>query len=74
MSVTPIKPIVLITGASGNLGRSVAKALGGDYKIVGLDREAKEVAPDSDDFPVLVITRGPTCRLSFARAVVHSLR
>lgn len=58
MSATPIKPVVLITGASGNLGRSVAKALSGHYKIVGMDREAKEVAPDSDDFTVLAVDLG----------------
>jgi nucleoside-diphosphate-sugar epimerase len=35
------KPIVLITGATGNLGRSLAEALGNDYLVVGLDRSAK---------------------------------
>lgn len=63
MSATPPKPIVLITGASGNLGRSVAGALAGSYQIVGLDREAREVeaasGPDSgtdgDGFPVIAV-------------------
>ncbi len=58
MSTAPIKPIVLITGASGNLGRSVAEALSGHYKIVGLDREAKDAAPGSKDFSVLAIDLG----------------
>ena len=31
------RPIVLITGATGNLGRSLGAALGPDYRIVGLD-------------------------------------
>lgn len=31
------RPIVLITGAAGNLGRSLAEALGRDYRIAGLD-------------------------------------
>jgi hypothetical protein len=42
------RPIVLITGATGNLGRSLADALGGDYRIVGLDRTTKNDA----GFPV----------------------
>src|SRR5688500_11364084 len=35
------RPIVLITGATGNLGRSLAMALGRDYRIVGLDLKAQ---------------------------------
>ena len=34
------KPLVLITGASGNLGRSIAAALDDDYTVVGLDRSS----------------------------------
>jgi nucleoside-diphosphate-sugar epimerase len=45
------KPIVLITGASGNLGRSVATALMGSYHIVGLDRKAS----NEGDFPVIAV-------------------
>jgi nucleoside-diphosphate-sugar epimerase len=41
------RPIVLITGATGNLGRSLAEALGRDYRIVGLDLKAQ-----GTDFPV----------------------
>ena len=32
------KPIVLITGAAGNIGRSLAAVLAKDYQVVGLDR------------------------------------
>lgn len=32
------KPIVLITGAAGNLGRSIGAALSNNYQVVGLDR------------------------------------
>jgi nucleoside-diphosphate-sugar epimerase len=32
------RPIVLITGAGGNLGKTLAAALSGDYRIVGLNR------------------------------------
>lgn len=41
------KPIVLITGASGNLGKSLAADLSGEYTIAGLDIKSSEV-----DFPV----------------------
>lgn len=42
------RPIVLITGAGGNLGRSIAEALGDRYRIVGLD-----TAPSRDgDYPI----------------------
>ena len=48
------KPVVLLTGAAGNLGRSVAAALAGDYRIVGLDRKARDGAPDLG-FPILEV-------------------
>lgn len=41
------RPLVLITGATGNLGASIAEALGHDYRVVGLDRGTGGV-----DFPV----------------------
>ena len=41
------KPIVLITGAAGNLGRSLAGALTDAYRIVGLDQ-----GDDKADFPL----------------------
>lgn len=44
------KPLVLITGAAGNIGRSLAEALGDAYDIVGLDRAGKQ-AP----FPLVPI-------------------
>jgi len=43
-----LRPIVLITGAAGNVGRSLGEALGRDYRIVGLDLKAEGL-----DFPVL---------------------
>ena len=49
-SRTDGKPIVLITGAAGNLGRSLAKTLGRDYRIIGLDLSAGNV-----DFPIIAI-------------------
>ncbi len=44
------KPIVLVTGAGGNLGRSVAAALKPDYRVVGMDRDVDNVG-----FPLLRI-------------------
>ena len=48
MVAADTRPIVLITGATGNLGRSLGKALGRDYRIVGLDLKAQGTG-----FPVL---------------------
>lgn len=42
------KPIVLITGAAGNIGRSLATALSDAYTIVGLDRPGSKA-----DFPLI---------------------
>ncbi len=33
------KPVVLITGAAGNLGQSIGSALAPDYRVIGIDRE-----------------------------------
>lgn len=38
------RPIVLITGAAGNLGRSLAKALDRDHRIAGLDLSTEGAA------------------------------
>jgi nucleoside-diphosphate-sugar epimerase/uncharacterized membrane protein len=36
------KPVVLITGAAGNLGVALTRELAGSYQVVGLDVEGKE--------------------------------
>ena len=41
------RPIVLITGAAGNLGRTLASALAADYRVVGLDRASEDA-----DYPI----------------------
>jgi NAD(P)-dependent dehydrogenase (short-subunit alcohol dehydrogenase family) len=35
------KPVVLITGAAGNIGRSLAATLADAYAIVGLDQKGR---------------------------------
>jgi nucleoside-diphosphate-sugar epimerase len=57
MSNTTTKPIVLVTGAAGNLGRSVATALADGYRIVGLDRTARKEGPDGR-FPIVAVDLG----------------
>ena len=42
------KPLVLITGAAGNIGRSLAAAIAPNYRIVGLDQPGTEA-----DFPLI---------------------
>jgi nucleoside-diphosphate-sugar epimerase len=41
------RPVVLITGAAGNLGRTLAAALAADYQIVGLDLSSADA-----DYPI----------------------
>jgi nucleoside-diphosphate-sugar epimerase len=41
-------PLVLITGAAGNLGATLSAALAGRYRVVGIDREAGQT-----DFPLI---------------------
>src|SRR5690606_37434332 len=36
------KPLVIITGAAGNLGQTLAQALGNEYHIIGLDRSSAD--------------------------------
>jgi len=44
------KPIVLITGAAGNIGSALIRALKNDYYVIGMDMEATEQAHDSYEF------------------------
>lgn len=44
------RPIVLITGAAGNIGRSLAAALSDAYAVVGLDQEGTEA-----EFPLIAV-------------------
>ena len=56
MTAADARPIIAVTGAAGNLGRSVAKALTDGYRIVGLDRQAREIGKEPDDsYPIIAI-------------------
>ena len=48
MRVSGSKPLVLITGAGGNIGRSLAASLAPSYRVVGLDRKV-----ETADFPTI---------------------
>ena len=49
--ITPdLRPLVLITGAAGNLGQTLARSLSDSYRVVGMDRKAQETT-----FPVLQV-------------------
>lgn len=41
----PDRPVVLVTGALGNLGRYICKSLSSAYCVVGLDRQTAEGPP-----------------------------
>ena len=64
MPTTDTRPIVLITGATGNLGRSLGEALGRDYRVVGLDLKAQ-----GTDFPVFEadFTSAPSVELAMRK-------
>lgn len=38
------QPLVVITGAAGDIGTALSEALAGDYRLVGLDQPGKEAA------------------------------
>jgi len=46
----PQKPLILITGATGNLGQSIGGKLAAHYRVVGLDRDT-----EGPDFPVIEV-------------------
>lgn len=63
MSNPRTQPIVLITGADGNVGSSLSKSLAADYRIVGLARGREQA-----DFPLI------ECDLTSDESVTRALR
>ena len=57
------KPLIVITGASGNLGQSLARAMADDFRVVGLDQIAK---PDGEQ---VVVATDVTSRRSVEEAL-----
>ena len=48
MTTPDPRPLVLITGAAGNLGQTLARSLSDSYRVVGLDQK-----PQQTPFPIL---------------------
>ncbi|MDN2566099.1 NAD-dependent epimerase/dehydratase family protein [Aquibium sp. A9E412] len=74
----PQKPIVLITGAAGNIGGHLADALSDAYHVVGLDMPGKtsphpliEIDITSDDSVALALTKFAQGYGKSIAAVVH---
>ena len=42
MNPSTQKPMIIITGAAGNLGQALVGALKQDYRIIGLDRKSAD--------------------------------
>ncbi len=66
MTTAPFRPLVLITGATGNLGQSLARALSDSYQVVGLDRKARD-----GPFPILQADFASPAAIDLA---LHKLR
>ncbi|HMO75804.1 MAG TPA: NAD-dependent epimerase/dehydratase family protein [Sphingopyxis sp.] len=62
------RPLVLITGAAGNLGRSLAAALGASYRIVGLDTKG---AADAG-YPLFEVDLGDPASVARAMAKLRA--
>ena len=42
MTPSTQKPMIIITGAAGNLGQALVGALKQDYRVIGLDRKSAD--------------------------------
>jgi nucleoside-diphosphate-sugar epimerase len=66
MNTPDLRPLVLITGAAGNLGQTLARSLCDTYRVVGLDRMAQE-----SPFPILQADFSSAASIELA---LHKLR
>jgi nucleoside-diphosphate-sugar epimerase len=62
------RPVVLITGAAGNLGRALAAALAVDYRIVGLDLRSADA-----DYPIFTADFSNPAAVELALSRVRAL-
>ncbi|MFZ4626351.1 MAG: NAD-dependent epimerase/dehydratase family protein, partial [Rhodoferax sp.] len=60
------RPLILITGAAGRLGQTLARALSDSYNVVGLDRQAQ-----TSPFPILQADFSSAASIELA---LHQLR
>ena len=66
MTSPDLHPLVLVTGAAGNLGQTLAQSLGDSYQVVGLDRK-----PQQTPFPILQADFATAASIELA---LHKLR
>ncbi|MFZ4539677.1 NAD-dependent epimerase/dehydratase family protein [Propionivibrio sp.] len=66
MNTPDLRPLVLITGAAGNLGQTLGRSLSDTYRVVGLDRMAQE-----SPFPILQADFSSASSIELA---LHKLR
>ena len=66
MNTPDLRPLVLITGAAGNLGQTLVRSLSDTYRVVGLDRMAQEAS-----FPILQADFSSAASIELA---LHKLR
>ena len=66
MTTPDLRPLVLVTGAGGNLGKTLAASLGEGYRVVGLDLKAQQTP-----FPILQADFASASSINLA---LHQLR
>jgi nucleoside-diphosphate-sugar epimerase len=66
---TQDKPIVLVTGAAGDVGSALIEALAPDYRVVGLDREGLQAS-----IPSIAVDLGSQDSVRARRARLAALR
>lgn len=67
------KPIVLVTGASGFIGRAVIERLSSKYVLVGLDRAGPPNPPASAETVDIDLASRPRPLTRCALALAHGL-
>jgi nucleoside-diphosphate-sugar epimerase len=60
--MAPSKPLVLVTGSAGFIGTALVDALAGEFRVVGLDRQAGPRSPANADFVECDLTNDESVR------------